>query len=52
MELILSDSEREMVRQSLLDTIVNSPNFNSTDKECMEDVYHRIVDFENQILSL
>jgi hypothetical protein len=42
MELKLSDLEKELVGLSIMETVVNSERFNSSEKECLEAIYHRI----------
>ncbi len=48
MKLELSDIERSLLRQSLMDTIVNSNNFASVEKDYLNEIYHRIREYEEE----
>lgn len=48
MNLTLTNIERELLRQSLMDTMVNSNNFREVEKDVLEEIYHRIKDYEDE----
>lgn len=48
MKLILTDMERELLRQSLLDVFCNSDNFVEVEKDVLIMLYHRIKDYEKE----
>lgn len=48
MKLLLSYVERPLLEQSLLDVIINSDNFDTIEKNVLEDIYKRIRNYEGK----
>lgn len=48
MQLNLSNVERELLRQGLMDLYVNSSNFDNIEKEIFIELYYRIKDYEEK----
>jgi hypothetical protein len=48
MNLFLSNIERELLRQGLLDLYVNSNNFSNVEKEIFINLYNRIKKYEKE----
>lgn len=46
MNLILSNIEKDLLKYSIMDTIVNSKNFKTVEKEYLENIYHQINDYD------
>lgn len=42
MKLKLSDLEKELLGLCIMETVINSKHYNSSEKECLEAIYHRI----------
>ncbi|GAE47119.1 hypothetical protein [Mesobacillus boroniphilus] len=42
MELKLSNTEKELLGLSIMDIVVNSERYNSAEKKCLEEIYHRM----------
>ena len=51
MNLQLTELERTLLRACLLDTVVNSSNFSTIEKEYLDDIYHRIHEYEENLHS-